>query len=219
VWNDPAWSISAEAAAYLLFPLLALATDWRRWSTLALVGVAAAILAALHLLMRGEPHLGADIARFALVRCLAEFTVGGIVCALWLRRPPIGAALAVAAACLAAWALGAPETFAVPAAFAALLLLLALTAGRPGNLLESRVLHGLGEWSYATYLSHFLLWKAWKLAVVSGPVTALQLAGYLLLVLVASALLYRYLELPAQAWINRTQPVRRRNDSPTPRIS
>jgi len=29
-WNDPAWSISCELGAYLLFPLLALAIDWRR---------------------------------------------------------------------------------------------------------------------------------------------------------------------------------------------
>lgn len=218
-WNDPAWSISAEAAAYLLFPLLALGTDWRRWSAPALLALAAAILITLHLLMRGEPGLGADIARFALVRCLAEFTFGGIVCALWLRRPPLAAPLAVAAALLAAWAFGVPETLAAPAAFAALLLLLALTAGRPGNPLEVRALHALGEWSYATYLAHFLLWKVWKLALVSGPVTALQLGGYIVLVLAASALLYRWLELPAQVWINRAQPVRRRNDSPTPRIS
>lgn len=41
-WNDPAWSISCELAAYLLFPLLILTIDWRRLPALALVAVAAA---------------------------------------------------------------------------------------------------------------------------------------------------------------------------------
>ncbi len=219
-WNDPAWSISAEAAAYLLFPLLAVATDWRRWPGWALLATAAALLLALHLAMHGQPRLGSHIPRFGLTRCLAEFTVGGIVCVLWLRRPAIAAPAALAALLLAALHLGAPETLVVPAAFAALLLALASTAGRRGNPLESRMIHRLGEISYATYLSHFLLWKAFRLAVVTGPVTPLQLAGYLLLVLVASAMLYDRLERPAQTWLNRLSlRPKRRNDLPAPRIS
>ena len=39
-WNDPAWSISAELAAYLLVPLLIRGVDWRRWSTPALIAAA-----------------------------------------------------------------------------------------------------------------------------------------------------------------------------------
>ena len=50
-----------------------------------------------------------------------------------------------------------PALIGLACALAALLLLLALTAGRPGNPLEGRVLHYLGEISYATYLGHFLL--------------------------------------------------------------
>ena len=216
-WNDPAWSISAESAAYLAFPLLALAVDWRRWPTWSLLTGAAAILLALHLLMRGEPSLGSDIPRFGVLRCLSEFTVGGIVCALWLRnRNRAALSGLLAAALMAAFVLGAPETLVVPAAFAALLLALASAAGLRCNPLEWRVLHRLGEISYATYLSHFLLWKAFKLAVVSGPVTASQIAAYLALVLVASSILYDRVELPAQAWLNRLPltPRRRRPARP-----
>ncbi len=220
-WNDPAWSISAEAAAYLLFPPLVLATDWRRLSTPALLTVAAAILLALHLAMRGEPTLGSDIPRFGVLRCLAEFTVGGIVCALWLRRPAAALRPALLAAALfAALLAGAPETLVVPAALAAALLALAATADRRGNPLERPLFHRLGEISYATYLCHFLLWKAWKLAFVTAEVAPIHLATYLLAVLIASSLLYDRIEVPAQAWLNgvRVRPrVRRPARPPAPR--
>jgi peptidoglycan/LPS O-acetylase OafA/YrhL len=214
-WNDPAWSISAEAAAYLAFPALMLAADWRRWSSGALVVTAVAMLTALHLLMQHEPGLGSDIPRYGLLRCLAEFTVGGMLAALWLRAPravacPVLVALALAGALL----LRAPETLVVPAALAALLLALAGSAGLRRHPLESRIVHRLGEISYATYLSHFLLWKAYKLAVVSGDLTPIHIAVYLALVLVASLVLYHRVELPAQRWLNglslrRQQPALR----------
>jgi peptidoglycan/LPS O-acetylase OafA/YrhL len=207
-WNNPAWSISCEAAAYLLFPLLACRIDWRRLSSATLVAIAAALLLGLHLVMRGEPSLGADIPRFGVVRCLAEFGCGTIVAALYLRRPPVVAPLAIAGVALAAWALGATETLTIPAAFAALLLVLALTAGRRGHPLAGRLIHYLGDISYATYLSHYLLWKAFKLAFVTDAdaVSPLGVAAYLLLVLAASVLLYHCWERPAQRLLNRAPP-------------
>ena len=216
-WNDPAWSISAEAAAYLLFPLLARAVDWRRWSIPALLAAAAVILAGLALAMHAQPSLGADIARFGVARCLAEFTVGTIVAALWQRRPATAIAppLLLAVALLAACFAGAAETLAIPAAFAALLLALARSAGRRNNPLEVRAVHWLGAISYATYLSHFLLWKAFKLTLVAhpGPVAASLIALYLLLVLAASALLYHAFERPAQRRVERWLSFARRNEA------
>jgi peptidoglycan/LPS O-acetylase OafA/YrhL len=197
-WNDPAWSISCELAAYLLCPLLVLAVDWRCVPTRALLGIAAATLLALHLTMNGAPSLGADIPRYGLVRCLAEFTTGTILAAVYLRRPHAIAPTVAAGALAAAWVLGAPETLVVPATFAALLLALALTAGCRRHPLEGRTLHYLGEISYATYLSHFLLWKAFKLPLASATVQPPLVALYLLLVLAASAALYHGVERPAQ---------------------
>lgn len=212
-WNDPAWSISCEAAAYLLFPLLACRLDWRRLSTITLVAIAAALLLGLHLVMRGEPSLGADIPRYGVVRCLAEFGCGTIVAALYLRRPPLAAPLSLAILALAAGASGAAETLAVPVAFAALLLVVALTAGRRGNPLEWRAVHYLGDISYATYLSHFLLWKAFKLAVVTDAdaVPPLHVAAYLAIVLAASVVLYHWWERPAQRFLNRALPPMRKS--------
>lgn len=204
-WNDPAWSISCELAAYLLFPLLALAIDWRTLKTATLLAIATALLLALHWIMRDQPTLGADIPRFGLIRCVAEFATGTIVAALWLRSARIQVPLAIAAMLLTAWTAGAPETLVVPAAFAALLLALATSSCRTGTL--ERALHHLGEISYATYLSHFLLWKAFKLALQTTQAPPPTIALYLASVLIASTLLYHYVERPAQRRINALRRV------------
>lgn len=197
-WNDPAWSISSEAAAYLLFPVLITATDWRRWSTPALVAAAATILITLHIVM-AAPTLGTDIPRFGLLRCLAEFATGTIIAALYLRGGEASTPLLLGLTLLAAALAGAPETLVVPAAFAALLLALARHERSP---LAARPLHWLGEISYATYLFHFLLWKAVKLLLLAPLAPPWIVALYCAAVLVGSHLLYRRLELPAQAWVN-----------------
>ena len=206
-WNDPAWSISAELAAYLVFPLLVMVVDWRRLPSVALLTIAALLLVGLHLAI-DAPTLGADIPRYGLLRCLIEFTTGGIVCALWLRwrtRPGAVRYATTAVLILAtAWIVGTPETLIVPSLFAAIVLLLALTAGRAHNPLETPVIHYLGDISYATYLGHFILWKAFKLAFVSNAaaVSPGRIALYLGLVLLASIALYHLIERPAQRWLN-----------------
>ena len=210
-WNDPAWSISCELAAYLLFPLLVLTIDWRRVPTPAVLGAITALLVLLGFVFdrAGAATLGAQIPKLGLIRCILEFACGTAIGALWLRwreqwRAPAMAAAGVAALAFAGWAAGIPETLAVPVAFAALLLALALSAGRSGNPLEAAPLHYLGEISYATYLGHFLLWFAFKL-VFLGEVHAVGwplVALYLVLVLTSSAVLYHGIERPAQRWLN-----------------
>lgn len=216
-WNDPAWSISCEWAAYLLFPLWARLVDWRRWPAWAAVMAIAVLLLVLAAVMSGEGSLGADITRFGLVRCLTEFAAGGAVCALWQRWnaraiPVALVSLGVAAVLLAGWQLGVPEPLAVPGAFAAGLLALALSSGWRGNPLGGRVLHYLGEVSYATYLSHFLLFFVFKLIFVTDAraVAPWMIALYLALVLAASVALYHLVERPAQHWLNVRHPFARR---------
>lgn len=211
-WNDPAWSISVEFAAYLMFPLLALAIDWRRVPTPAILGALAGLFVLLHagMVRGGAPDLGWAIARLGLMRCLIEFAAGTAVCALWLRWAAQPMRWALAAAAVGALLLGGvaagelPETLAVAPGFAALLLALALTSGMRWNPLEARWLHYLGEVSYATYLSHFLLFVLFKLAMVDDPadVPAVLIALFLALVLAASIALHHLVERPAQRAIN-----------------
>ena len=206
-WNDPAWSISCEFAAYLLFPALVFAIDWRRVPSPVVLAAIAALFALLYgvYAAAGAAWLHQAVTRLGILRCVLEFAAGGALAALWLRwreRP----VLAVPAALFGVVLLmsGLPEVLAVPAGFAALLLALALTSPLPGNPLAARWLHALGEASYATYLSHYMLWVAFKLAFVADPnaVPWAVMAAYLLLVLAASFGLYRWVELPAQRWIN-----------------
>ena len=211
-WNDPAWSISCELGAYLVFPILALAIDWRRVPTPAILAAITALLVLLHTLFaaNGATSLGQAIPKLGLLRCILEFAAGTAICALWIRWrdhwvEPASLSFTVAAILLAAWITGIlPETLTVPAAFAAALLALALTASRRGNPLEGRTLYYLGEISYATYLGHYLLWFAFKLALVDSPKIGWALVAlYLALVLAFSAALYHGVERPAQRWINR----------------
>ncbi len=211
-WNDPSWSISCELGAYLLFPLLALAIDWKRVPTPAVIGAGVALLVLLHATMAegGAPNLGYDIARFGLRRCILEFACGTTIAALWWRwrdrpRGPAWISAGVALLLMLFWATDTlPETLAIPAAFASALLAFALTSGAKGNPLDAGWLHYLGEISYATYLSHFMLFVLFKLALVSDAhaVPPLLIGLYLVMVLCASVALYHLVERPAQGWIN-----------------
>jgi peptidoglycan/LPS O-acetylase OafA/YrhL len=217
MWNDPAWSISAEWAAYLLTPLAALAFPSRRtWGAPGLLAAAAMplLMLATALALTGANRLGADVSHFGVFRCLAEFSCGSVLCDLWQRwrgnvRVEIVAWVA-GLACLAAWVLGAPEILVIPFAFASLLLALALGAERPRHPLAGRAIHWLGEVSYATYLSHFLLFFAFKLAFVADAhaVSPVQIALFLAIVLAASAALYHLVERPAQRVILRAWKAR-----------
>lgn len=211
-WNDPAWSISCELAAYLLFPLLVRAVDWRTLPSWLVALAAAAFLIILAAATAHLPTLGHDIVHYGVVRCLTEFAAGSALCALWLRwreapALPAFVALAFAGTMLAGWAVGLPEQFAMPFAFAAFLLALALTSGMRGNPLDWTPLHYLGEISYATYLSHFMLFVVFKLAFVSDAhaVPLVLIALYLAMVLASSVALYHLVERPAQKWVNGLQ--------------
>jgi len=221
-WNDPAWSISCELAAYLLFPFWAMAMDWRRQPVLLLLAVVGALLALLHgaFALRAAADLGQDITHLGVLRCLLEFATGTVLFAVWERgrrrhwRPAILMAFLLGAG----WVLGLPETAAIPGVLAMLLLALAFAGDGPGTWLDGAVLHRLGEISYATYLSHFLLWFAFKLAFVHGETIGWPRALlYLVLVLAASEALHRLVERPAQAWINRLPIRRSRTPLPAPR--
>lgn len=214
-WNHPAWSISTELAAYLLFPAIVVAARWERLPSWALLAIAALLATALHALfaLHGETSLGARIEQLGLWRCLAGFAMGMVLCILWERwQHSRTGAPAAALACLGLLALGRalalPETAFVPAAFFAGLLALALDRGVVARLVGGKVLTYLGEISYSTYLAHFGLFLVFKLLFVDASLQLGwgQLAGFLALVLAASVALYHGIEKPAQRWLNRRPP-------------
>lgn len=214
-WNHPAWSISTELAAYLLFPAVVALARWEDWPDWALLALVAALALAVHLIFAASGHaaLGEDIAGLGLWRCLPEFGMGMILCILWQRwrtvpRAALWALLAALAWIAGGLALGLPETALLPLAFFALLLSLALDRSAVARGLGGRALTYLGEISYSTYLAHFFLFILFKLAFVDDSLQLGwgQLAGFVALVAVASVALYHGVEKPAQKWLNRRPP-------------
>ncbi len=205
-WNHPAWSISTEFAAYLLFPALILAIPLHRlprWTLLAgiagLIGIMALILGAA-----GLRDLGQDIPHFGIVRCLFEFSAGCLLCALWLRgretrmRSAIFAAACVIIVSTLFWSIQAPaELWAFPLIAAALIFLVA-SAPQPRF---PRTLIYLGDISYATYLSHFMLFIWFKIVAVSAPANIAPpvILLFLALTFAVSAFLYHSVEKPGRS--------------------
>jgi peptidoglycan/LPS O-acetylase OafA/YrhL len=165
----------------------------------------------------GATNLNHDIPRLGILRALIDFCMGTILCALWTRWRgghraafvacilPLGMALAIP---------GLPETLVAPILLAALLFLVAITAGARFNPLASWAIHYLGLISYSTYLAHFLLFRFFKIAFVDagGALSPMLLGLYLLLTLAASIALFHGVERPAQrALLRRIESARLRH--------
>ena len=199
--NVPAWSISTEMFAYLLFPAMALVAERARaWAAFGVLG------AALLVLMVFAPAFGGlrgDIAHFGLARCVLEFTAGVMVQRLWElggHRPWLGtAALAASIALTLCFAAGAPDSLVMPAAFCCVVYGLAVPGTPLRHLLTGRALMWLGRISYATYLSHEFVKICVKFVLDRPGLPAwVPLPVYILAVLLVSWLLYELVELPGR---------------------
>lgn len=203
-WNHPAWSISTEMAAYLLFPLIAYALPLARAPRAALLLGIAVLIGGMAATLRtlGFDNLGQDIPHTGLIRCLSEFSAGALVCALWSQGAHAStrvAVLATAGAAILGWSLApAAELWAFPLLAACAIFLIA-DASRAGRAIP-RPLIFLGEISYATYLAHFMLFIWFKIAFVedAANIQPPLVALYLALTFAASALLYQWVEVPGR---------------------
>jgi peptidoglycan/LPS O-acetylase OafA/YrhL len=209
-WNVPAWSISTEWFAYLAFPLLVIGSaragaGWRN----AVLLVALLALLDVFVASVSPAGLGYTGQIFGLVRCVIEFCIGIAVFRLLSGRRNTSAerrvALTLAAAGFAAFALiRIPDVLIMPPAFAALVLGLSDERGSIARALRAPPLQWLGVVSYSTYLSHYFL-KQWTkfILVRPGVPDGLPFGAYIIAVLLASALLYRWIEQPGQRWLRQ----------------
>jgi peptidoglycan/LPS O-acetylase OafA/YrhL len=221
-WNIPAWSISTELAAYLLFPLIGVAVSRICSSRAAclLLAILVSLLLTAAFQEASLPSLGNGIPTHGVARCLASFTLGVIAAHYFVnyqdqlrgqRRIFLTVALATFAACAL---LDVPNYWYVPGCFTLLVLYFASRDEDAPPLLTSKWLVYLGEISYSTYLVHYLI-KDWVKFVSAGP-GGPELAAYLGLVLLSSFLLYRYVETPGRSWLRRLLPFKLPRDSRAP---
>lgn len=218
-WNAPSWSVSAEAFAYLWFPLTCGALLRVRSAAVAIGAAGAALAAAIVVVPAvGQPGAGLNQSGPAgLARIAGEFLAGCLLCraadALRGRRVPWAAiSLAAGAAAVALpWA-GLGDPWAV-FAFAALIVSLAQDDGPLARVLASGPFVLGGRASYALYMVHFpvLSVASWFLggeleASWGAGRTAAWLAAHVLGPVAVALLVWRFVEEPARrrlrAWFS-----------------
>ncbi|MGH3631238.1 MAG: acyltransferase family protein [Sciscionella sp.] len=222
-WDGPAWSISAEWMAYILFPLFALLIFRLRrgTSSRALLWLAIITACGPTMLLIGS---GAFYTPFSwLPRILMQFLAGGLACAAVqrmkitdrTRRRAGWLSLGILVVIIAGLYLLYPMKqlhLTDPGNLVAVLflpLVVALAVGRPTlpALLGTRFFVYLGQISFALYLVHEDVFRCWSWVVaqfslrIPRGVEALVLLALLAIAFGAAALLFKYVEEPARRWM------------------
>ncbi|GAB3589827.1 hypothetical protein GCM10027446_03210 [Angustibacter peucedani] len=215
-FNGPAWSISAEWAAYLACPLLLLGLRRVRSAVAASFGVLAAYAAmltvfALWALPNGNvPHAG-------MLRLATDFCAGLLLLRVYQAQPRwVGRCTVPLAVAIAAVVLLVPEVrvgYWLAPALGVLVLCVALDSGPLGKLLGSSTFRYWGEVSYSLYMTHVLLTPVLHQVLAPSSVSgsAWWLRGLVLLAY-AGALagvavaMHRWVEVPARRRLRARRP-------------
>jgi peptidoglycan/LPS O-acetylase OafA/YrhL len=218
-WNGPAWSVSAEALVYLLFPLIVLllprlARVLRARQLMAL-GAIAMFPAVLFALVAGSIYLP-DL---WLLRLLGAFLSGCMAClvARRIRRgarasrlgsmASAGIVAVIVAVCYVTHLLDRNvAAFTVVLLFGPLLVALAVSDRGVSRVLSTRAAVFGGHISYSVYLVHMLLieplwWSQsqWPSVLAPGePLFRVLLFSMPVIVCFFGWLLWRYVEEPAR---------------------
>ena len=170
-WNGPAWSISAEWFAYLLFPFLALRVVKVRSNAVAIAGVLIPLAAVLVLSLYPTPIAIIH----PLLRISCEFTAGVFLYRLyanrWASHLPWSAivtatVIMAGAVILVLYWFGMWEARAIFSRSLMVFLVFALAYAREGlaRLLSLPIMIFCGEASYSLYMTHDLVRMAMRRA-------------------------------------------------------
>lgn len=233
-WDGPAWSISAEWLAYLLFGVLALVIFRMKLATrartLMWLAVAASLPPVVMLLASGHFYTPWSW----LPRIVTQFAAGALACAAVRRlrltdrgrhiAGYVSLLLLVAVVGVLYWfdahsISGVVENDSggvVDVLFVPLVITLAVGLGSLPRLLSTRVMVYGGQISFCLYMVHELVHTSWGWAVEQFGLTPWQsdspwkwnVLGLLAIALALSSLLYHVVEEPARRWMRRMVDVR-----------
>jgi peptidoglycan/LPS O-acetylase OafA/YrhL len=193
-WNYPAWSVSAEFFAYLLFPIFLLVLKPQKWPTALLIGAILACTAGLigyyfaigicpgsvatnAVSVTTIPDicsLNRKIDATALFRCASQFFIGVCLCVLYFRatgwREFIGTLSCIAGVILliTGIALHWDDVYFATIGWTLLVFGVACEPIMVRKVLCHRSLIWLGNISYATYMCHALARVIFKMLFVSA---------------------------------------------------
>jgi peptidoglycan/LPS O-acetylase OafA/YrhL len=217
LWNGPAWSLSAEWFAYLIFPVYAWIALRLRDRPVVLIALAVTLFAVLDagyrmafgvILPRAEDNLG-------VLRILPEFLFGIGLYFLGQRlrlssRTAIAAVILASLAMLAAMQAALDDRLIVALAGPLILSLALLAKSGARTFLSNPVWLFAGEASYALYLVHIPLVMVWRNAMqallgLDGDyrMSPLELAALLALTLAAAAVIHIAVEQPGRRLLRR----------------
>lgn len=213
-FNGVSWSISAEIAMYLAFPLLLLLVRLKPIASLASVPVI--------LLLLTFTTGGAWIDALTAIRAVPSFLMGIVI---WHFRPKIPVPSIILVAALASLSaigfLMVPKVALLPLVYLAVCAAVSLDiSGKRGRIVTSTA--PLGQLSFSIYMLHPL---AQTLLVVGLGERILHLKGWLRLpwiiavacvVVFGSLLSLRYFETPARRWLSPSRRNHPETDPLTP---
>ncbi len=223
-WNYPAWSISSEWFAYLLFPVAALGLARVGSRGPALIGLAGALAlnALIYILIAAADKSGQVI----LPRIIGEFGAGCFLFLLWRGRwlehahwGILTPALAIGAGAVTVAVARDAEFAPVAAAplYAMTIYGLAMQRDALSRLLGASLLVYAGEASYALYMTHAVVQRfVWEYLPAGDYVTDGRLVrggilfSYALLLTLAAIFTYEFVEQPARGALRNA--VRRKGD-------
>jgi len=214
--NLPAWSISTEWAASLLFPAFVwaglLGSPRRSWIT--------AVACAVGLVWTAYEHewnlniWRSSVTYLPLARCFADFGLGVIGYRARRAATPLTSDLGVAtlfAGVVLTLALKANDVVIAAVIFPTVVAI-AGNAGRVAKLLSAEPLHWLGAISYSIYLTHYpivhFIRRFWTEVSTDGSALAYMLTTAAVTIGTASVT-YRVIEVPCRellkGWAGRLQ--------------